>query len=49
MDGVHQGRTGPVLPVELVETLAGEHESGYLPLVKTDTGEVSAAGQQVGT
>ena len=46
VNGVHQGRAGPVLTVELVETRAGEHEGGYLSFVEADAGQVAAAGQQ---
>jgi hypothetical protein len=47
--GVHQGHAGAVFMVELIQTIAREHEGGYLTIIETDTGQVAPAGQQKGT
>jgi hypothetical protein len=49
MHWVHQGGAVAVLMVELIEIGAREHEGGYLLFIKVDTGEVAAAGQQIGS
>ena len=34
VNGVHQGCSGPVFTVELMDVFAGYHKRSYLPVIK---------------
>lgn len=49
MHRVYQGFTCSVLLVKLIQAFTCEDEGGYLAIIEADTGEIAAAGEQVGS
>ena len=43
---IYQSAAGVVIAVQLVQVLSGEGESGYVPIVETDAGQVAAIAQK---
>ena len=46
MNGIHQRRAGLVLPVKLMDAVAGDHEGGDHAIVEADAGQVAAVAEQ---